>query len=46
MKEFINILINNKDFKRSAMLTIALVLILMVYIFQASTDLPFVYSQF
>ncbi|WP_315072357.1 hypothetical protein [uncultured Clostridium sp.] len=46
MKEFINTLVKNKDLKRAAMLTIALVLILVVYIFQASTDLPFVYSQF
>ncbi|EKQ50432.1 MAG: hypothetical protein A370_05683 [Clostridium sp. Maddingley MBC34-26] len=46
MKEFIHILISNKDLKRGAMLTIALIVILIVYFFESSSDLPFVYSQF
>gem|GEM_PF-5740939 len=46
MKQFINILINNKNLKRVSILTMVLLLLLMVFIFQSASDLPFVYSQF
>ena len=46
MKEFINILINNKKLKRVSMITMALLIVLMGFLFQSTSDLPFVYSQF
>lgn len=46
MKEFINILLNNENLKTISILTIALLLLLGVFVFQSASDLPFVYSQF
>ncbi|OOM78141.1 hypothetical protein CLPUN_20000 [Clostridium puniceum] len=46
MKKFINILINNKNLKKVSILTVILLLILIVFFFHATSDLPFIYSQF
>ncbi len=46
MKAFINILINNKSVKTISILTMVLLLLLGVFVFQSASDLPFVYSQF